>query len=198
MENDDIWKGLKIMNSQAELWKKHPDIDKLEVSSFGRVRSVEGHYYTNCHRSDGYLRVTFNINGKVVSEFVHRLVAQTFIPNHNNLPMVNHKDCDRTNNNVDNLEWCNASYNAKYREKYGESQGHPVFAVNLTTLKVYRFRSQREAERELGVYQANINSVINGRQKKTHGFWFARDDGHAVDVVKSKLHDIGKTGLILS
>lgn len=43
--------------------------------------------------------------------------------------------------------------------------------------------------------QANINAVIKGRQKTAYGFWFVNDDGHAVDVVKSKLHDIGKTGL---
>ena len=183
------------MNSPVELWKKHPDIDKIEVSSLGRVRSMNGHYYKIHPNNCGYLLVGFRVNGKVVSKSVHRLVAQTFIPNPNDLQEVNHKDGDRTNNNSSNIEWCTHSYNIQYREKFGESQGHPVFAVNLTTLEVSWYPSQIEAGRELGVYQASVNSVINGRHKKAHGYWFVNDDGHAVDVVKSKLHDIGGTGL---
>lgn len=190
------------MNSQVELWKKHPDIEKIEVSTFGRVRSVKGHYYTSFPINGGYLKIGFRVNGKCVNKLVHRLVAQTFIKNTDNLPQVNHKDGDRANNNIDNLEWCNASYNAKYREKYGisntESQGHPVFAINLTNLKVSRYQSQSEAGRALGVYQTNIAKVVKGKRKQTGSYWFVMDDRHAVDIVKSKLHDIGKTGLILS
>jgi len=187
------------MENQVEIWKSHPDFEKLEVSSFGRVRSVKGHYYTGRPINSGYLQVTFCVNGKNVYKLVHRLVAQTFIKNTDNLPQVNHKDGNKTNNNVSNLEWCTNSYNQNYREKYGisatESLGHPIFAVNLTTLEVSQFRSQREASRELGVFISNINNVIKGKQKHAHGFWFVNDDGNAVDIIKSKLHDIGKTGL---
>jgi len=190
------------MNSTVELWKKHPDYAGIEVSSFGRVRSVKGHYYKSRHDKDGYLIIQFRMNGKRVDKKVHRLVAQAFIPNPNDLPEVNHKDCDRTNNNASNIEWCTRSYNNQYREKFGisntESLGHPVFAVNLTTLKVSRFRSQNEASQVLGVSQGNISSVVKGKHKQAHGYWFVNDDGHAVDIVKSKLHDIGKTGLILA
>lgn len=182
------------MNSQVEIWKSHPDIEGIEVSSFGRVRSVKGNYYKIRH-NNGYLRVSFRINGKRVNKRVHRLVVQTFIPNSNNLPMVNHKDSNPANNNVDNLEWCTASYNSQYREKFGKQRGVPVFAINLKTQEVSRFRSQSEAGRTLGVRHGNISSVINGIYKQSHGFWFVNDDGHAVDIVKSKLHDIGKTGL---
>lgn len=187
------------MIEQVELWKKHPYIDKIEVSSFGRVRSVNGHYYINRHNHNGYLCVSFRMNGKKVNKFVHRLVAETFITNPDNLQQVNHLDCNRTNNNVENLEWCTISYNAKYREKFGisstESRGHPIFAINLKTQEVSQFRSQHEASRLLGFSQGNINGVIIGRLNKTHGYWFVNDDGHAVDVVKSKLHDVGGTGL---
>ena len=187
------------MSSQVELWKKHPEIEKIEVSSFGRVRSAKGHYYKNHPNKDGYMRIAFSVNGKWVNKSVHRLVAQAFIPNPDNLPEVNHKNGDRTNNNVSNLEWCSHSYNIQYREKYGISNatslGHPVFAVNLTTLEVSRYQSQNEAGRELGVEQTNISKVIKGKQKTAYGYWFVNDDGHAVDIVKSKLHDIGKTGL---
>lgn len=187
------------MENKAEIWKAHPEYAGIEVSTFGMVRSVKGCYYKISLSNKGYLQVVFRMKGKCVSKLVHRLVAQAFIPNPDNLPQINHKDCDRTNNNVSNLEWCNASYNNQYREKYGisntESLGVPVFAINLTNLKVSRYQSQNEAGRELGFGQGNISNVIKGKQKQAHGYWFVMDDGHAVDIVKSKLHDIGKTGL---
>lgn len=187
------------MNNLVESWKRHSNIEKLEVSSFGRVRSVNGHYYKSYLINSGYLQIQFRMNKKHVHKSVHRLVAQVFIPNPDNLPEVNHKDCDKTNNKVENLEWCTSSYNKQYREKFGisttESQGHPLFAINLTTLEISHFRSQWEASRELRIDQANINKVINGKHNQTVGYWFVNDDSHAVDVVKSKLHDIGKTGL---
>jgi len=172
------------MNSTVELWKKHPDYTEIEVSSFGRVRSAKGHYYKISSTNSGYLQVGISASVKNVSKLVHRLVAQTFIPNPNNLPQVNHKDGDLTNNNVSNIEWCTRSYNIK-----------PVFAINLTTLEVLWFQSQHEAGRVLGVKQGSISSVIGGKTKQTCGYWFMNADEEAVDIVKSKLHDIGKTGL---
>lgn len=180
---------------ETEIWRSHPDIEKIEVSSFGRVRSVKGCYYKISPDKYGYMKIVFRMNGKNINKTVHRLVAQTFIPNHNGFPMVNHKDCDRTNNNIENLEWCTSSYNAKYREKFGESLGKPVFAINLDTNKVSQFSSQHEAGRELGVSNGSINDVIKGRRTQAGSYWFVNDDGHAVDVVKSKLHEIGGTGL---
>ena len=194
---------------ETEIWKAHPDIPAIEVSSLGRVRTLDrvvsskgngtrfqkGQVLKQFIINNGYLLVNIPINGKWASKLVHRLVAQTFIKNPDNLPEINHKDSDRTNNNVSNLEWCSHSYNIQYREKFGEALGHPVFAVNLTTLEVSRFLSQREAERTLGVSQGNVSDVIKGELEQTDGYWFVNDDGHAVDVVKSKLHDIGKTGL---
>lgn len=196
---------------ETEIWKALPEYAGIEVSTLGRVRTLDkmvssekGTYFKKGQvlkqhlNHNGYLQVGFRVDGKCVNKRVHRLVAHAFIKNTDNLPMVNHKDGDRKNNNVSNLEWCTALYNNQYREKYGISLGHPVFAVNLTTLKVYRFRSQIEAGQELGVYQANINAVIKGTQKTAHGFWFVNDDENAVDIVKQNLHDVGKTGLKLN
>lgn len=200
------------MENQVEIWKTLPGVTGVEVSTFGRVhildslissekytRFTKGRVLKQHDNHNGYMLVSIPVDGKWTTKRVHRLVAQTFIKNTDNLPQVNHLDCNRKNNNVDNLEWCTASYNAKYREKHGisttEAQGHPLFAVNLATNEVSRFQSQSEAGRALGVSDGNINSVINGKRKQASGFWFVNNDGHAVDVVKSKLHDIGKTGL---
>lgn len=67
--------------------------------------------------SNGYLRVTLTKNKKYKHFKVHRLVAEAFIPNPNNLPQINHKDINRKNNNVSNLEWCTAKYNMNYGKK---------------------------------------------------------------------------------
>ena len=183
------------MIGPVEFWKKHPYIEKIEVSSFGRVRSVKGHCYKGSHDRVGYLKSCFRINGKFVNKKVHRLVAEAFIPNPNSLPQVNHKDCNRANNNASNLEWCDGTYNSQYREKSGEALGVPIFTVNLATLEFSRFRSQREASRTLRIDVRSINKVIKGRRKTAGGYWFVNDDDKAVDVTKHKLHEICKTGL---
>jgi len=202
-----------MIKNESEIWRAHPEYTGIEVSTFGRVRTldrvvpcrgngtrfVKERILKQQDNGTGYLQVGFYKDGKQVRRYVHQLVAKTFIENPNNWPEVNHKDNDRTNNCVDNLEFCTRSYNMKYKDKFGisntESQGHPVFAINLTTLEVSHFRSQGESSRELGVNNSSITAVIKGRRNQTHGYWFVSDDGHAVDVVKSKLHDIGGTGL---
>ena len=192
---------------ETEIWKKYPEIEKLEVSSFGRVRTldrvvprekhtlfIKGRVLKQHDTGHGYMQVHFRVDGKHVLKLVHRLVAQTFIQNPNDLPEINHKDSDRANNNVSNLEWCSRSYNQKYRDKFGisntELRGHPVFAINLKTQEVSQFPSQMEASRELGVFGGNINKVTRGKLKQTGGFWFVNDDNKAADAIKNKLHNI--------
>lgn len=102
-----------------------------EVDQFGRVYSVDrvisvndnGRQYEKPLKSKqmkqsmhtkGYKMVSLTKEGKTKSLFVHRIVAEAFIPNENELPMVNHKDEDKTNNFAENLEWCTASYNRTY------------------------------------------------------------------------------------
>ena len=107
-----------------EEWKSIPGYEGLyEVSNLGRVRSVE-----RCDRFNrkivskilkpnyvsGYLRVGMYKNKTFKYYLIHRLVAQAFLPNPDNLPEVNHKDEDKSNNRVDNLEWCDRSYNMNY------------------------------------------------------------------------------------
>ena len=189
-------------------WKQIPGVSGLEAGLHGDIRTLDrvvqtkrgpylirGRILKPHQIKGGYLQVHFRENGKSVCRLVHRLIAQAFLPNPNNLPQVNHKDCNPSNNDVSNLEWCDASYNMQYREKHGESQGHPVFAVSLKTLEVSQFQSRREASRKLGVNVRGINAVIKNSQKTAGGFWFVEDDGHAVGVVKSKLHGIGSVGL---
>jgi len=192
---------------KSEIWKSHPDIVGIEVSTFGRVRTldrvvssekmtrfIKGHVLKQCDNVSSYLYVGFRINGKYVNKRVNRLVAKTFIDNPDNLPMVNHLDCNRKNNNVENLEFCTASYNRRYQEKFGisstEARGHPLFAINSKTFEVSRFRSQKEAGRELGIGSSNITTVIKGKRKTVGGYWFIKADKNYNAAIENKLHDI--------
>jgi len=201
------------MDNKTEVWIRHPEIDKLEVSSFGRVRTLDkivwngmgkwlmkGRILKQHDNDNGYSYVGFRIDGKVVTKSVHRLVAQTFIPNPDNLPEVNHKDCNSLNNKASNLEFCTHEYNMAYKEKYGISAKEcvpksPVFAINLATLEVYKFQSQKAAGKYLGIDRITIIHVIKGRQRTAGGYWFVNADEKAVDVAKRKLREIGKTKL---
>lgn len=197
-----------MIKNEIEIWKSLSGVPGIEVSTFGRVRSldkvVSSEKYTRFQKGRilkqwdngrGYLYVSLQINGKKVNRRVHRLVAQTFLPNPNCLPMVNHKDCNITNNNVENLEFCTASYNSKYREEFGNALSKPVFAINLSTLEVSHFHSQIEASRVLGTSVGNINNVIKGKYRYIHRYWLVNDDDNAVNATKYKLHDIGETRL---
>ena len=104
-----------------EIWKPVVGYEGLyEVSNLGNVKTL--HYYGGRRqklmslgkRSDGYLTVGLSKNGICKHYSVHRLVAIAFIPNPDNLEMVNHKDENKENNNADNLEWCTRSYNQLY------------------------------------------------------------------------------------
>ena len=111
-----------------EEWKSIPGYEGLyEVSSYGRVRSLDRYDSRNCLRSgcilkqknngNGYLICSLSKNGIVKNKYIHRLVAEAFIPNPSNIKDVNHKDEDKTNNIVDNLEWCDHKYNCNYGTK---------------------------------------------------------------------------------
>lgn len=109
-----------------EIWKDVVGYEGMyEVSNKGRVRSldrkdirgrrVKGKYLKYKKTSRGYL--SLQLCGKDC--LIHRLVAKAFIPNPENKPQVNHIDGDKSNNNVENLEWCTSSENNKHRYRYG-------------------------------------------------------------------------------
>ena len=91
----------------------------IQVNDNGRIydKPVHGAILKQTNHSRGYKTVALTKYGKTKQEYVHRIVASAFIPNPDNLPAVNHKDEDKTNNFVDNLEWCTVSYNNTYGEK---------------------------------------------------------------------------------
>lgn len=102
-----------------EIWKTVKDYPNYEVSNMGRVRNKEGKILCFETTEKGYFRVDLTNNEGRKHFKVHRLVASAFIPNDNNFPQINHKDENKQNNTVDNLEWCTNWYNAHYDKDRG-------------------------------------------------------------------------------
>ena len=115
--------------------------------------------------STGYIRVGLYKNGKVHHKFVHRLVAEAFIPNPNNLPQANHKDENKANNCVDNLEWMTPVDNTNYgtglkrrteKQINNAYRSKPVIQYDLNFNKINTYPSIKEAERQTGCANSNI------------------------------------------
>lgn len=98
----------------TEQWKSIQICPKMKISSWGRVMGSSGKIRKLSIKRDGRLAVMIRVNGKLKEFLVHRLVAEAFIPNPNNLPQVHHRDGDYTNNRVENLEWVSIKQHWKY------------------------------------------------------------------------------------
>lgn len=135
------------------------------VTSCGRVYSYKSKRFLKLSKNkDGYLKVNLYKNGKAKTCMIHRLVAETYIPNPSNLPQINHKDENKENNCINNLEWCDSKYNINYgtrNERSAISRGKPVRC--LETKIVYP--SVREAERQTGINHNYISKVCRGERK---------------------------------
>ena len=174
----EIWKTA-IVN--GEPWKNY------QVSNFGQILSL------NYHRSgraklmnpwkdkDGYLKIGLRKDGKQKHFYVHRLVVETFIPNPNNLPEVNHKDEDKTNNFVGtpendykdgNLEWCTREYNTNYgtrNERSAKTKSKPVLQFTLDGILVKEWPSTKECGRN-GFHSSAVSRCCNGKQPHYKGY----------------------------
>ena len=145
------------------------DFPNYSVDEFGNVFNNKGVKLKPEVTNKGYLRVSLSNETVKHKRFsVHRLVAEAFIPNSNDLPQVNHKDENKRNNYVGNLEWSNALDNLNHSrviDKASIAKERKIKCV--TTGKVYN--SLKDAARELGVYHSNLVACCNGRRKTCGG-----------------------------
>ena len=173
-----------------EIWKDIEGYEGLyQVNNLGRVKR----YYKNSKEKilkpfsnrDGYLNVKLYKEGKSKQSKVHRLVAQAFILNPEDKPEVNHKDEDKTNNKVENLEWMTRRENINYgthNEKVAKSlQNHkqtskPIYGINVKTNEEIEFPSTMEAQRN-GFDHSHIVDCLKGRRKSHKGYkWFYKEE----------------------
>lgn len=178
-----------------EEWRPIKGYEGLyEASNMGRVKSL--HFgkeiiLKQSEWSSGYMKANLSKDGTTNLKLVHRLVAIAFIKNPNNYEFVNHKDGNKKNNAVDNLEWCTRKQNTHHAIKTGLMRPlispKPIMAYKDDKL-VGVFRSIGECAEKLNCNIGNIGSVPHGRRKTHHGFTFKLvnsddlDYGHFSDL----------------
>lgn len=186
------------------------------VSNKGNVKSLErkvwngrgrGFYMTVPERilkpiktGNGYLQVDLSKDGKIKRHLIHRLVAEAFIPNPNNLEQVNHRDECKTNNNVENLEWCSSKYNCNYGTRIrriteanignpklsrantnNPKLSKPVIAIDKVSGLILEYPSTQEASRQTGTHQGSIVACCKGRKKSAGNYYWMYADQEGED-----------------
>ena len=164
-----------------EIWRTIEGYEGLyEVSNTGKVRSLDryvkgkgesywlrkGRVLSPTKDRYGYLKVVLHCNGKCKTINVHKLAAQAFLLNPDNLPEINHKDEDKTNNSVDNLEWCDRSYNNTYGTRQDKVRDTKIKNGNWTGL------SRKESMKKY--YQENRDRICE--QKKEYNQKYYQDN----------------------
>ena len=162
------------IDSIKEIYKPIKGYD-YEISNTGQVRNVKtGRILKQTINRFGYCQVGLCKNGVQKMFRVHRLVAQAFIPNPNNLPEVNHINECKTDNRIDNLEWCSSSYNANYgtrNERAAKARSKAVEQLDEFGNVLATYPSATEVERVLGFSQGNICNACQKGLKRYGYYW---------------------------
>ena len=155
------------------MWKTVKRNPKYEVNESGIVRTkATGKIKVPKIDRYGYYVLCLADSGKRSYPTVHRLVAEAFIPNPDGLPQVNHKDENKLNNDVSNLEWCTNKYNSTYGTTIERSAAHrckPVIAYK-DGIEVKRYGSIKEASCLNGVSTQSIRGALKGKQHTSCGY----------------------------
>lgn len=195
---DDVYLDDYYMD---ERWLPVEDFPDYWISNKGRVWSnlsgsfIEGSPTGRC----GHIDVSLYREGLKYHRFIHRMVAEAFIPNPNNYRIVRHLDDCPSNNCVENLAWGtqkdnmgDAISNGRFRylsdedrERAMQKRRVPIKAVELSTGRELRFISQGEASRILGISQTGISAVICGKRSNIMGYYFYIDDGRSIPINRS-------------
>lgn len=223
---------IEASNGYVEVWKDIPNYEGIyQVSTLGRVRSLTRDVWhgTFSYTRKGVIMSTFNTtdydsltlhkDGIRKIYTVHRLVAMTFLPNPDNLPDVNHKDGNKLNNRLDNLEWCTASDNVKHAIRTGlislaqiRENGRKSIDVVAIRIKCEDtgelFESISDVSRKLGVRSIKFQIDNGVRTHNGRGWLFTKvseeyyqahkhdkiDRKLCEDIHNNILHRIGKQG----
>ena len=154
-----------------ERWAISEEFPLYEVSNLGRIRHING-TPRKTRAIAGYSYVSIWHNGKMRNVRLHRLIASAFIPNPENKPHVNHKDGNKENNAVDNLEWCTASENEQHKVSVlGIKQKPPIRQKAIVCIETNRtFQSIKDAAEQMNINGKHIGEAAAGERKTACGY----------------------------
>ncbi len=169
------WTKIEQVDLENEIWKEivieNENTSGYYISSLGRFKNKKGVIMANYkpHHS-GYIYLRVNIKKYAL----HRLVALMFLPNLENKPFVNHKDGDKINNRLDNLEWVTCSENNFHAHEAGLSKGHrrKIIQYDLEMNQISKYDKIKDASNSLNISLSCIKDVLKGKQKSSKGFIF--------------------------
>lgn len=186
-----------------EFWQDIPGFERVyQASTYGRIRSKERFRKGKSNsivyvpmkilntqiKNNGYVHCCLSLgkHGEYKTYSVHQIVAKTFLPKwRNEYNQINHKDENKTNNRVENLEWCDCKYNNNYgmriekmKSSYSKSliQGKiklnnkPVLQYSLNNIFIAKFSSATEVQKKLGYHSTDICSCCKGKNKTAYGY----------------------------
>lgn len=156
-----------------EQWVQIQDYPSYYVSNYGRIKSYKhdkkvGKIINGTINSKGYCMIGLYKDNKEILKPVHRLVAEAFIPKIIDKDLINHKDGNKTNNKVENLEWVNNSENIyhAYHELGFNPNGIKIFQIDISSNNIINtFISAEEASRTTGIDASSIRKVCNNKRK---------------------------------
>lgn len=157
----EIWKPIKQMKG------------KYLISNLGQVKNAKNDNIVKPFiNNSGYYEVVFSVGNKRLHFRVHRLVADAFLPNPYNLPIINHKDRNRLNNKLDNLQWCSYKYNNNYnvarRARNGYTTRIEQYDLNMNYIRTYN--RMKDVENKFNVSRTAIRFCCLGKNKTCRGY----------------------------
>lgn len=173
--NDEIWKDIEGYEGLYQISNlgRVRSLDRIINFKNGRSRLFKGKIFNLSKDTNGYLYAPLCKNGKYKNKSVHRLVAQAFLPNPNNLPYVNHKDENKTNNCIENLEWCTPKYNTNYGTSIKRriiKQSKQVVMLDLKGNIITTYPSIAEINKQLNYKKSAICECCNQKRKTAYGY----------------------------
>lgn len=184
--------GFVYTEQMSETWKTIKNFDMYEVSSHGNIRNQTTNKLLTQHLRNGYYSVSLRKNGKSCTKNVHRLVAETFLQEPEAKKMqVNHKDLNKHNNNINNLEFVTEKENTAHAIANGATKVHSRrIAQYEGEKKIQEFESIIAASKATGISDKHIGSVCRGNRITTGGFKWKYIDEDFTPVERSAVEGV--------